>query len=83
MGAIWLGSAADQAGMTPGDQLVKIGALDTSADDFATLCDMSDVVGLFGINTTPVSATWIHDGEQKASLFARTPLLSKNGDDDS
>lgn len=83
IGAIWLGSAADKAGMTQGDQLVKIGALDTTAADFATLCDTSDVVGLFGKNTTPVSVTWIHDGEQRASLLARTPLLSKNGDDDS
>jgi predicted aspartyl protease len=83
VGAIWLDSAADKAGMKPGDQLVKIGKYDTKAADFATLCDMSNVVGLFGKNSAPMSVTWIHAGKQNEAVIAREPLLPQHGSDDS
>ncbi len=75
VGAIWRGSAADRAGMSLGDQIVKIDGNDTVAADFSTLCAVSDVVGLFARHNAPVSVTWMHDGEQKTSRIAKTLLL--------
>jgi predicted aspartyl protease len=75
VGAIWRGSAADKAGMSLGDPIVKLDGHDTRAADFSTLCAMSDVVGLFARHDAPVSVTWIHDGEQKTSQIAKTQLL--------
>ena len=75
VGSIWRGSAANRSGMEPGDQLINLDGKDTAVADFAALCALSDTVGLFGRNRAPVSVTWIHDGKQKTSRLARTPLL--------
>lgn len=75
VGALWRGSAADRAGLEVGDQLLTIDNRDTAATDFATLCELSEVVGLFGSNTAPVTVTWKHDGLQKTAVVDRTPLL--------
>ena len=66
--------------MEPGDQLINLDGKDTAVADFAALCALSDTVGLFGRNRAPVSVTWIHDGKQKTSRLARTPLCRISND---
>ena len=74
-GAIWQTSAADRAGMVPGDQLLEIDGRDVRVADFTSLCAVSEQVGLFGESDAPVSVTWLHNGQQKTAVLARTALL--------
>jgi predicted aspartyl protease len=75
VGAIWQTSAADRAGMAPGDQLLAIDGRDVSSADFASLCEVSEQMGLFGETDAPVSVTWMHKGQQKTAVLTRAPLL--------
>lgn len=75
VGAVWRGSAADRAGMKPGDRLLEVGGIDTRIADFPMLCKLKDAMGLFGSNRAPVSVTWMHEGRTETLLVDRVPLL--------
>lgn len=75
VGAIWRGSAADKAGMQPGDRLVAIDANDTRKTAFAEYCGLLDELGLFGSSDAPVSVSWMRDGQLQTAQIARLPLL--------